>query len=140
MPAQTIRVRFATNRNRIDGPDVFGTTFGTGGPTHYVTGSVDVVRASNLPDTGWRPIVSTLVIDPPSPAQVNVAPKPDLVTTGATGAIAFAQDRIAAHANESAPGYGLVLIHGFASTFLDALRRAAQISYSYRAADIFCFS
>lgn len=140
MPSQIIRVRFATNRDHVGGNNVFGNGFGQGGPTKYVTGSVDVARISSLPDTGWNPLLDTLVIDPPTPAEVKVAPTPSPSLTGATGVVEFAKDRIAASKSQENPGYGLVLIHGFASTFIDALRRAGQVAHAYRAADIFCFS
>lgn len=49
----TIRVRFATNRNPVPGPTLFGPKFRDNDPKHYVTGSINVIRLSNLPDTGW---------------------------------------------------------------------------------------
>src|SRR5215211_7569223 len=73
MPMQTIRVRFATNRNRVTGAALFGNNFEGNDPKRYVTGSIDVERRSNLPDTGWSPLPGTLVIDPPTtPLVANV--------------------------------------------------------------------
>ncbi len=141
MPPLTIRVRFATNRNRVSGSDLFGNTFEGGDSRHYVTGSIDVVRLSNLPDTGWKPVLGSLVIDPPTAALTTVTPTGTPATTPATGMLAFVQDRKDAEDTAGgAAGFGLVLIPGFASTFTDSMRRAAQIAHAYKAADVFCFS
>lgn len=141
MPATTIRVRFATNRNRTKGASLFGTDFRDGDPAHYVTGTIDVAKISNLPDNGWAPLAKTLHIDPPSPPLNKVVETQDANTTPATGMLEFAAARSQAESvAPKAAGYGMVLLPGFASTFLDAMRRAAQIAHAYRAADIFCFS
>ena len=69
--------------------------------------------------------------------EVGLGP-PDYLDCGPEGERAH---RVApSQAMAAAPGYGLILLPGFASTFIDALRRAAQIAFAYRAADIFCFS
>ena len=141
MPATTIRVRFATNRNRTAGADLFGPDFRDGNPAHYVTGTIDVAKISNLPDSGWAPLRKTLHIDPPSPPLNKVVATQDAHTTPATGMLEFAAARKQAEAvAPDTAGYGLVLLPGFASTFLDAMRRAAQIANGYHAADVFCFS
>lgn len=149
MPALRINVRFATNRNRLNGAQLFGNDFEGNDPKRYVTGSIDVVRLSSLPDTGWAPLAETLVIDPPMPRlAAAVVPGTHPTETPATGIIAFAEERGAAKAAAgganvaaaAAPGFGLILLPGFASTFIDAMRRAAQIASAYKAADIFCFS
>ena len=140
MAPTRIHVRFATNRNQIAGGALFGNDFANNDPKQYVTGSIDVVRLSNLPDTGWTPLIDTLVIDPPTPRLETVLADAHPTETPATGLVAFADERRQAQAMAAAPGYGLILLPGFASTFIDALRRAAQIAFAYRAADIFCFS
>lgn len=125
MPTSTIRIRFATNRNRVQTNELFGPGFEGGDASSHVTGSIDVARVSNLPDTGWLPRVETLEIDPP-----------------ATGVQRFIEDNSAVRAAAAGAdaGYGLVLLPGFASTFIESLRRAAQVAAAYRAADVFCFS
>jgi esterase/lipase superfamily enzyme len=137
MPGPSIRVRFATNRKRSQGSDLFGNDFVDADPRHYVTGSINVVRQSNLPDTGWAPDPSSLQIDPPSPVLTTAITD---VSTPATGILDFMSDRMLAQATPGPSGYGLVLLHGFAATFVDSMRRAAQVASSYRAADVFCFS
>jgi esterase/lipase superfamily enzyme len=148
MPAPRIQVRFATNRNRVAGDDLFGDGFEGGDAKRYVTGSIDAVRLSNLPDTGWAPLAETLAIDPPTAKLVQIAGTLPGATP-ATGLMAFAEEQAQAKAGAAAAGgaaaaaassFGLVLLPGFASTFLDAIRRAAQVAFAYKAANVFCFS
>jgi esterase/lipase superfamily enzyme len=132
----TIRVRFATNRNPVSGPELFGPKFRDNNAKHYVTGSIVVNRKSDLPDTGWVPDPNSLQVDPPIDAaiyQPNIQNRNDIVS--------FARDRVAAElAASSRLQYGLVLLPGFDSTFIDSMRRAAQVMDKYEADDIFCFS
>jgi esterase/lipase superfamily enzyme len=131
-----IRVRFATNRNPVSGPDLFGSKFRDNNPKHYVTGSIDVTRRSNLPDSGWVPDPNSLQVDPPINATIY---QPDL--RGRNDIVSFASDRVAAELiTVGAPSYGLVLLPGFDSTFLASVSRAAQVMHNYKAADVFCFS
>jgi esterase/lipase superfamily enzyme len=149
MPAAQIRVRFATNRNPVNGPALFGNEFREDDPTSYVTGSIEVARLSNLPDTGWTPRPQTLQIDEPAERLADVAtatagPSAGAVSTPARGILEFAEERMASEESDvftaSAAQFGLVLLPGFASTFLDSMRRAAQVAHAYGAADVFCFS
>jgi esterase/lipase superfamily enzyme len=132
----TIRVRFATNRNPVPGPLLFGPKFRDNNPKHYVTGSIDVYRLSNLPDTGWVPDPNSVQLDPPIDASVFQP-----TTQNRNDIVAFARDRVAAELTTvGTPSYGLVLLPGFDSTFLDSMSRAAQVMDNYKAADVFCFS
>jgi len=132
----SIRVRFATNRNPVSAPELFGPKFRDNNPKHYVTGSIDVVRRSNLPDSGWQPDPQSLQVDPPIDAATY---QPELQSRN--DIVAFARHRAAAELfGAGASSYGLVLLPGFDSTFLASMSRAAQIMSNYRAADVFCFS
>jgi esterase/lipase superfamily enzyme len=131
-----IRVRFATNRNPVSGPELFGPKFRDNNPKRYVTGSIDVTRQSNLPDSGWAPDPNSLQVDPPIDAAIY---QPNL--HGRHDIVSFARDRVAAELTAvGAPSCGLVLVPGFDSTFVASMSRAAQVMDSYRAADVFCFS
>jgi esterase/lipase superfamily enzyme len=132
-----IRVRFATNRNPVTGPELFGPNFRDNNPKHYVTGSINVIRLSNLPDSGWTPDPNSLQVDPPIDAAIY---QPDIQSRN--DIVAFARDRVAAELTTAgiASSYGLILLPGFDSTFLDSMSRAAQVMDTYKAADVFCFS
>ncbi|HEY7382049.1 MAG TPA: alpha/beta hydrolase [Beijerinckiaceae bacterium] len=148
MPAPQIRVRFATNRNPVRGRALFGNAFRDDNPAHYVTGSIDVTRLSNLPDTGWTPDPQSLHIDEPAPPLADVATaaagaSADAGATPARGIIEFAEERAASEELDvfaSAAQFGLVLLPGFASTFHDSMRRAAQVAHAYGTGNVFCFS
>jgi esterase/lipase superfamily enzyme len=136
-----IHVRFATNRDPVAGPDLFGPNYRDGDPKRYVTGSIDVEQQSSLPDSGWMPLRDTIHTDPPINAgavQVQADAKDDIV--------AYARGRAAAMEVEAVlpthlgRTYGLILLPGFDSKFVDSMSRAAQVAYAYRAADVFCFS
>lgn len=132
----TIRVRFATNRNPVSGPELFGPKFRDNNPKRYVTGSINVIRLSNLPDRGWVPDPNSLQADPPIDAAIY---QPDMHSRN--DIVSFARDRVAAELTTVGnPSYGLVLLPGFDSTFLDSMSRAAQVMDNYKAADVFCFS
>lgn len=132
----TIRVRFATNRNPVSGPELFGPKFRDNNPKRYVTGSINVIRLSNLPDSGWVPDPNSLQVDPPIDAAIY---QPDVQTKN--DIVSFVRDRVAAELTAvRTPSYGLVLLPGFDSTFLVSMSRAAQIADAYHAADVFCFS
>ena len=88
----------------------------------------------------WWPDPQTLQVDPPIDA---ASFQPD--ERGRNDIVSFARDRAAADlamaraARVSAP-YGVVLLPGFDSKFLDSMSRAAQVAHAYRAANVFCFS
>src|SRR5258707_5579656 len=112
-----IRVRFATNRNPVSTPDLFGSKFRDSNPKRYVTGSIDVTRQSNLPDSGWVPDPNSLQVDPPIDAAIY---QPDL--HGRNDIVSFARDRVAAELFAvGASSYGLVLLPGFDSTFVASM-------------------
>ncbi|MCC8963381.1 alpha/beta hydrolase [Bradyrhizobium sp. Pear76] len=131
-----VRVRFATNRNPVPGPSLFGPKYRDNNPKHYVTGSIEVRRLSNLPDTGWVPDPNSVQLDSPIDASVfqpTTQNRNDIAT--------FARDRLAAElASTATSQYGLILLPGFDSTFMDSMSRAAQVMSNYKAGDIFCFS
>ena len=133
--ADTVHVRFATNRDPVNDGRLFGSNYRDGDPKRYVTGSIDVKRMSSLPDTGWQTDDHTLQVDPPIDADVLGQP----AAQANDDIISFASDRAAA-AGVVAPEYGIILLPGFDSTFKDSMSRAAQVADSYRAAEAFCFS
>ena len=135
-----IRVRFATNRNPVSGPDLFGPDFRDNNPKRYVTGSIEVKRLSNLPDSGWWPDPQTLQVDPPIDAasfQLDEKGRNDIVSFARGRAVAgLVVDRTV----RLPAAYGVILLPGFDSKFRDSMGRAAQVAHAYRAADVFCFS
>src|SRR5262249_30322392 len=141
MTFRKIKVFFATNRNRLadTDPAMFGETFRDGNERRYVTGSIDLYETSpGKPDTAWSPDVNSLQLDPPKEAAERGLAA---AARAENDLVAFARNRSAA-ANVAAAGrdFGLILLPGFASTFVDALRRAAQVADEYRSHEIFCFS
>lgn len=145
-----IDVRFATNRNPVAGDALFGSTFrNTRDPSEYVTGSIRVERKSDLPDSGWLADPATLTLDPANEGAEDVEEAAEEAASSVaadTGIVAFARGQKAAEtaaapaASAAAPGYGLVLLPGFASTFLISMSRAAQLAAAYGADTVFCFS
>ncbi|MFG1376521.1 alpha/beta hydrolase [Xanthobacter autotrophicus] len=128
-----ILVRFATNRSRVADPDMFGLDFADPNhPERFVTGRIEVVQMSNLPDTGWQPDSTTLHIDGAATARA----------VQEEGIVAFAKavGEPTARANRGAAPFGIVLLHGFAATFTDGLSRAAQICDAYGGNEVFVFS
>src|SRR5215218_8821490 len=97
MTTFSVNVRFATNRDKVTGAGLFGKGFRDGNPKHYVTGSIEVVRQSSLPDKGWFPDPATLHIDAPSPPLAKVVATQDPNTTPATAMLKFANARQQAH-------------------------------------------
>jgi esterase/lipase superfamily enzyme len=132
--ADTVHVRFATNRDPVDDGRLFGSNYRDGDPKRYVTGSIDVKRLSSLPDTGWQTDDGTLRVDPP----INAAVLGQPAAHANDDIVSFARDRAAAA--DGARKYGVILLPGFDSTFKDSMSRAAQIADAYRAAEVFCFS
>ena len=147
----TIDVRFATNRNPVGDATLFGTTFrNSRDASEYVTGSIRVERKSELPDSGWVPDVDTLRLDPANEGAAGVRDAAEEAASPAaadTGIVAFARGQKAAETGTAVvspsgtvAGYGLVLLPGFASTFLISMSRAAQLATAYGADSVFCFS
>lgn len=141
MAFRKIKVFFATNRNRLAENDaaMFGENFRDGNERRYVTGSIDLYETRpGKPDTAWTPDVDSLRLDPP-----REAPEKSLAASAeaANDLVAFARNRLP-DAKVAAAGrdYGLILLPGFASTFVDAIQRAAQVADEYRSHEIFCFS
>jgi esterase/lipase superfamily enzyme len=135
-----IKVRFATNRNHLGGAK-FGTLIADpNDPSKYRTGVVDMVNdRPELPDSGWNMVPSSFVLDPegegdaPELSARAAAPEPP---NKKLGILAFKSDVDKA----AASSFGIVLLPGFAATFLDSLRRAAQIGAAYGASKVFVFS
>jgi esterase/lipase superfamily enzyme len=136
-----IKVFFATNRNPVNNPTViFGQDFRDNNPRRYVTGSINMVENHpGKPDSAWEPELGSLQLDPPKEATKKKA----------VGQVAGVQNDLVAFASERMPDaisvntsadYGLILLPGFASTFINALQRAAQVADEYRSTGIFCFS
>ena len=123
-PRDSVRVVFATNRNELPRGDgrLFGSEFGSADPTAYTTGSILVRRVSDDPDYGWEPDDCTLTIDRRRPSSL----------------VAFSSRGGASRTWR--PGYGVVLLPGFAQSFKDALRRAAQVGTGYGAREVLVFS
>jgi esterase/lipase superfamily enzyme len=142
MPAKTIKIYFATNRSPLGSgdPAIFGEDFRDGKPERYVTGSIDVIETHpGKPDSAWSPDLSSLRLDPPKEASRKKGFA--AVANAENDLVAFARDRLPGSKSAKEAGdYGLILLPGFASTFVDALQRAAQIADSYRSQELFCFS
>lgn len=130
-----ILVRFATNRARVEGPDMFGPNFADASdPGRYVTGSVEVVRYSGLPDTGWWPDAGTLHLDAGPAVAAAAAPS--------AGILEFCKSVTQAEGFRPLRGapFGIVLLHGFAASFADSMSRAAQLCDNYGGKEVFVFS
>lgn len=130
-----IVVRFATNRAQVETPDMFGSDFADpDDPGRYVTGRVEVVQDSGLPDTGWWPDASTLHVD-----AVTIAPA-EAAEAGIVGFAKAVGARMRTFAGPAAAPSGIVLLHGFAASFADSMSRAAQVCAGYGASEVFVFS
>ncbi|MGM5025998.1 alpha/beta hydrolase [Tardiphaga sp. 862_B3_N4_1] len=131
---RSIRVRFATNRNRVNNLEIFGSDFFGSDGKRYITGSINVVQQSNKPDTGWYPDHTTLVLDEPTQSGKAKAPQPNDI-------VSFARDRATAQKlRKTGSEFGTILIPGFNSTFISALHSAAQIADAYGAVECYCIS
>lgn len=131
---RTILVRFATNRQRTGDDGMFGTDFADPADAgHYVTGSVSVEQASAKPDTGWQPNPRTLHVD------ADLSP---FAMEAAGGIRAFCEAVAAPEimTEGRAVPFGIVLLHGFAASFIDSMSRAAQICDAYGSKEVFVFS
>jgi esterase/lipase superfamily enzyme len=147
---RTVTVRFSTNRNYTGETQIFGNEIAhRGDPGRYRTGVVTMaLTAPAMPDSGWSVVDGSLALDPEgedarmaaaaAPAAARQEPAGSTVSFLASlsgKAATLAIGRAAA-----APGFGLMLLPGFAASFLDTLRRTAQVATAYGAAEAYCFS
>lgn len=135
-----VKVRFATNRNHLGGAKFGPLIADPDDPSKYRTGAVDMVNdRPELPDSGWNMVPGSFVLDPegegdaPSLEGRVAAPEPPNKKAGILG---FKSDVERAAAST----FGIVLLPGFAATFQDSLRRAAQVGSAYGASRVFVFS
>jgi esterase/lipase superfamily enzyme len=123
-----IKVHFATNRNRTTGKDLFGSDFRKPPPL-FVTGTIDV----NCRKGVWFPDKDTLYIDPAPKTALSTVPEAVAAGPSSTNALtAFVEDTLQKD--------GIVFLHGFACSFLDAMSSSAQIASAYGVKSVFCFS
>jgi len=139
-----IRVRFATNRNRTADDKLFGSEFrDVSDGLLFVTGTIDVYHRGGTPHPNWVPDRKSLRLDPPPkiasssiPEAVSAAPSTSDAMTG------FIEDRARAETQKGKTprNSGIVFLHGFATTFIDAMSCSAEICSAYGASDVFSFS
>ncbi len=126
----TIKVQFSTNRNYVGGLDIFGSE--VRGNTEYVNGSVDVVRYGGQ----WRIDVGTIIIGPPiRPGSGKFVDE--------NGISAYARKLSgpgSSSKRKSAPGRGLVFIHGFNTDFREAIEDTARLAHLYEVSGAYCVS
>lgn len=131
-----VKVRFFTNRNHVGGRKIFGNEIADrGNPARYRTGVVDMaLTAPSRPDSGWSIVDGSLTIDQAG------AGGPGAVDTTHGDVQAFLAALFAQDGAMAATGFKLMLLPGFAATFVDTLRRAAQVATAYGAREVYCFS
>jgi esterase/lipase superfamily enzyme len=115
-------VYFATNRNQTTAKaGHFGERFHADGPMFYRVGEAELDKVSEDPDEGYR--VRTVTVYPEIPAADDAKAKQKL---GSTALFRDLRRRIITDERDV-----IVLIHGFANTFVNSLQRAAQIKQAY---------
>ena len=117
-----VTVYFATNHDMSKAKgEHFGERFHPDGPMFYRVGSAELDRVSDDPDEGYE--LSEVNVFP------EVPPADDPKSKTVLGSTALFRDlrrRMLADKRDV-----IVLIHGFANTFVNSLQRAAQIKQAY---------
>ncbi|HJS33089.1 MAG TPA: alpha/beta fold hydrolase [Alphaproteobacteria bacterium] len=118
-----VEVYFATNRNPVPAKEgYFGERFHADGPMFFRVGAARLDKVSDHPDEGY--VVREVRVFPEKlGADGNEVAK----LLGSTKLFAELRSQMTKQERDV-----VVLIHGFASTFVDSLRRAAQICEAYR--------
>lgn len=147
---RTVTVRFSTNRNHIGGDEFFGNEIAyRGEPGRYRTGIVTMALTNPaMPDSGWSVVYGSLKLDPEGQdAQMAAIAAPAAArgepvgsTVSFLASLSVKATPLATGRATAAPGFGLMLLPGFAATFVDTLRRTAQVATAYGAAEAYCFS
>ncbi|MGF1641517.1 MAG: alpha/beta hydrolase [Rhodospirillales bacterium] len=116
------RIYFATNRDRSRKKnEYFGERFHDDGPQFYRVGSAEVEKVSDDPDSGYK--VRSVELFP------ERQPNPETGRGGLAGSSALfneLREQVKTDMRDV-----LVFIHGFASTFVSSLERAAQLKDTY---------
>jgi esterase/lipase superfamily enzyme len=136
----TILVHFGTNRDQITGG--FGTGFRTPTATDkrfYVTGTVEVLQVDDV----FTMLPNTIQLDPENDAQVAGTASIAKIAAGTIKADPRFGDfpqRASQAIQSPETSAGLFFIHGFNTSFDDAMAAAARIVVGYGAAKVICFS
>jgi esterase/lipase superfamily enzyme len=117
-----VEVFFATNRNPVEAKDGhFGERFHPDGPMFFRVGAAELDKVSTDPDKGYA-IRKVRVFDEKLGGDGNEVAK----LLGSTKLFTDLRTRMTKDKHDV-----IVLIHGFACSFADSLRRAAQIRQAY---------
>jgi len=117
-----VEVFFATNRNSVPAKKgYFGERFHDDGPMFFRVGSAEVERVSDDMDEGYQ-VKSVDVFDEALGKDGGEVTK----LLGSSALFSDLQKRMMKDKHDV-----VVLIHGFANTFLNSLQRAAQIKQAY---------
>lgn len=117
-----VEVFFATNRNPLPkAQGYFGERFHQDGPMFFRVGAAQLERVSDDPDEAYR-VKSVQVFDEKLGANGQEVAK----LLGSSKLFSDLQTRMMSEQRDV-----IVLIHGFANTFVSSLQRAAQIRQSY---------
>jgi esterase/lipase superfamily enzyme len=117
-----VEVFFATNRNPVpDAQGYFGERFHPDGPMFFRVGAANVDKVSDDPDEGYK-VTSVQVFD----EKLGADDQEVKALLGSSKLFSDLQKRMQAERRDV-----IVLIHGFANTFISSLQRAAQIKQTY---------